>query len=139
LCDNTKNTLVIAKTQFGKTVAGFSQYKWNHAAGYVQDEGRKTFLLQLDICQKMVPVSDSCLIYCNTAYGPTFGGGNDLYIADICHSSPSSYSVFPHTYNVESGEKYSPGQESIKIFSGASQSKYFKVEEYEVYEVIWYQ
>jgi hypothetical protein len=28
-CDNIEDTLVLAKTEFGKTIAGFTHYKWN--------------------------------------------------------------------------------------------------------------
>jgi len=43
----------------------------------------------------MVPVSDNNLIYSDTSYGPTFGGGYDIYISDNCSTSNSSYANFP--------------------------------------------
>ncbi len=31
-CDNIPNTLVIVRTEFGKTIGGFTQYAWNAAS-----------------------------------------------------------------------------------------------------------
>lgn len=45
-------------------------------------------------------------IYQNPGYGPTFGGGHDLYIRDNAHSSSGSYSNFGHTYQPPSGYAY---------------------------------
>lgn len=37
-------------------------------------------------------------IYCNPGYGPTFGGGHDLYICSDCNSSNGSYSNTGYCY-----------------------------------------
>ncbi len=37
--------------------------------------------------------------YNNKSYGPTFGGGHDFYLSDLCNNNKSSYSNFPHGYN----------------------------------------
>ena len=37
-------------------------------------------------------------IYCNSGYGPSFGAGHDLYIANGGNASSSSYSNLGHTY-----------------------------------------
>lgn len=57
-CDKISNTLTIARTEFGKTIAGFTHYTWNSADGYLSHSERKAFLLSLDLKQKMVPVED---------------------------------------------------------------------------------
>ena len=48
-CDNIEDTLVIARTDKKRTIAGFTHYKWNHVIGAVNDPGKRTFLLQLDL------------------------------------------------------------------------------------------
>ena len=58
-------------------------------------------------------------------YGPTFGGGHDLYIADNCRSSGSSYSNLGHSYKVN----YYTGQKK-KLLAGSYR---FRCAEYEVY------
>ena len=37
-------------------------------------------------------------IFCNSGYGPAFGGGNDLYIANGANANSNSYSNLGHTY-----------------------------------------
>ena len=85
----------------------------------------------------MVPNSDTSLIFCSGAYGPTFGAGRDLYIADKCNSNNSSYAFFPSTYNTDPPNQYTNCQESYKAFSGATEDKYFRVVEYEVFKVVF--
>ena len=64
-CDNISDTFVLIRTEFGRTIAGYTHYKWNQVKhGFVYDSGRKTFLLQLDLRQKLDPIMDSSLIYC---------------------------------------------------------------------------
>ena len=46
-------------------------------------------------------------IYDCSSYGPTFGGGHDIYIADYASSSSSSLTNLGLTYSAPSG--YSPG------------------------------
>ena len=58
----------------------------------------------------MVPQRTEYIVYCNPGYGPTFGGGHDLYIANQCGSNTSSSANFGHTYNVEKDEKYPNNQ-----------------------------
>lgn len=95
-CDSIPNTLTLVRTQFGKTIAGFTQYPWNVVNNtYLDDAGKHAFLLSLDLKQKMVPISGNYLIYRHKSYGPTFGSGSDLCIADECHKNKSSHADFP--------------------------------------------
>lgn len=93
-CDNIPNTLTIVRTEFGKTIAGFTKYTWNTAKdSWVNDADKQTFLLSLDLKEKMVPLSENNLIYCSSKYGPVFGG--DLQIQDQCNSNYNSIARFP--------------------------------------------
>ena len=65
----------------------------------MNDSGKNTFLLSLDLKEKYIPISNNNLIYCYPGCGPTFGGGYDLRIADGCNANKSSHANFPHTYN----------------------------------------
>ena len=40
-----------------------------------------------------------CAVYSHPNYGPTFGGGHDLFIGDNANRSQQSYSNFGHSYN----------------------------------------
>ena len=46
-------------------------------------------------------------IYDCSSYGPTFGGGHDIYIANYASSSSSCYTNLGHTYSPPSGYNYS--------------------------------
>jgi len=54
----------------------------------VNDAGRRAFLLQLDLQEKMVPASDNNLIFCHRIYGPSFGGKYpDVGLRDSCNTT----------------------------------------------------
>ena len=69
--------------------------------------------------------SDSNAIYKSNSYGPTFGGGHDLYLANSCKSNTNSY-CSKNTFNT--GETNLLGNKS---------STSFQVSNYEVYQVIF--
>jgi len=66
--------------------------------------------------------------YGGTSYGPTFGGGHDLYLCDNCNSTNSSYSNLGYTYALDG---YTYGNQDIKDFLAGSYN--FTVVEIEVY------
>ena len=151
-CDNIHDTVVIVRTdgQTNNTVAGYSHYRWNQANGnYVNDAGKKAFLLQLNRREKYVPQNENYLIFCSNGCGPTFGGGNslfggglfgggsDLYISDDCNSNNKSHSYFPETYNFEGSNKIVINQQSYTNFSGATDGYNFRVVDYEVFRVVF--
>ena len=145
-CDNIHDTVVIVRTdgQTNNTVAGYSHYRWNQANGYVNDAGKKAFLLQLNRREKYVPQNENSLIFCSNGCGPTFGGGNslfgggyDLRISDDCNSNNNSYSNFPYTYNFEGSNKIVNNQQSYTNFSGATNECNFRVVDYEVFRVMF--
>lgn len=43
-------------------------------------------------------------IYGSSGYGPTFGGGHDIYITNAADTNRTSYFNVPHSYNVEEVE-----------------------------------
>ena len=45
-------------------------------------------------------------IYSHPGYGPTFGGGYDLYISDNNNVNQKSYSYFGHTYTLPAGYRH---------------------------------
>ena len=87
--------------------------------------------------EKMIPEGETRLICCNSSWGPTFGDGCDLRIADDCNTNRHSYTNFTFTFNCEGPLKYLNSQHSYMAFSGATLSKYFMVEEYEVFQVLY--
>ena len=52
---------------------------------------------------KSIVTSPSNAIYSSSSYGPTFGGGWDIYIANNANSSTDSYANFGGSYSLPSG------------------------------------
>ena len=102
------------KTEFDKIIAGYTPLRWNSIPNsYVNDPTGTSFLLSIDMMQKMGLVNNACAIYCNPNQGPIFGGpppnqgfvhvslnqgifgnsnstinfgeGKDIFIADKCN------------------------------------------------------
>ena len=48
----------------------------------------------------VVPGNEQYAIYCHPGYGPTFGGGHDIYIADNANGNRQSYSNLAGYYRV---------------------------------------
>ena len=44
-------------------------------------------------------------IYRSSSYGPTFGGGHDIFIEDNSNSNTNSYTQFGNSYSLPSGIK----------------------------------
>ena len=68
-------------------------------------------------------------IYSCSKYGPTFGGGLDLHIADSASSNNDSYSNLGYTYSPPSG--YSYGSEFAQRFLAGD--RHFQPDEVEVF------
>jgi len=65
-------------------------------------------------------------IYCNSSYGPTFGGGTDIYISSDSNSNQTSYSYFGHTYK---HSDYQCGTEKAKsILAGSHNFQTLEIE-----------
>jgi hypothetical protein len=91
----------LVKTEFGKTIAAFNPYKWhsipdgksggNHAGG--------SFILALDLQEKLIPINTAHLVSNVPSYGPVFGSGCDMAIGDQCNSNSNSQAGLISTYN----------------------------------------
>ena len=118
------------RTEFGKTLGGFSHYSWNEVKkGYVKDPERKSFIVSLDLKVKLVPSGDELLIRCDKNMGPCFGWA-DLWIDNRCNSSNKSQAVIASHYNEEGKNQYYRGQSTNTLFSGVPSGDNFNVVEY---------
>ena len=117
-CDGIENTFVIARTDFGRTIAGFTRRKWDSVSGDVNGESKDAFLLQVDLMQKMLH-QNGRLICCHANFGPCFGNGRDFGINDNCNTV-NNYANFPSSYNVEGPNKYTVCEETYRAFTGAA-------------------
>ena len=67
-------------------------------------------------------------IYSGSNYGPTFGGGFDLYLPNSCHTN-SGYSNLGYTYRPPNWYR-SGSYQARSVLAG---SYYFTCDEYEVF------
>jgi hypothetical protein len=135
MCDGKKNTLVIALTEYGKIVGGFNPFAWASNGQYNRDNNRETFLFSVSLKEKYQIVNTTYGAYNQAGYGPTFGGGHDLYISDNAHANNNAaYCNFGHSYNLNG--KYQAGAASYAAFSGSTTGQFYcKFKEWEVFEV----
>ena len=90
LCDGKGPTLSLIKTVAGHIFGGFTTISWDSSGAYKNDT--QSFLFSVDKQTKYPIVKDyQYAIYCGASYGPTFGGGNDIYVHDNSNSNKSSY------------------------------------------------
>jgi len=127
-CDEYASTLTIVKSNLGKVFGGYSDQKWTVTNNYKQSD--KTWLFSIDEKEKFpVKKGNTQSVYCNQGYGPTFGGGHDLYIClNAANFGQQSYSNLGHSYEIK-GKNQNQKQQ---ILAGAYQ---FGVEEVEVFYV----
>ena len=94
LCDNKGPTFTIVKANTGMVFGGYTSVSWNSSSSYATDAN--AFLFSLDRNEKAPAQSGGPnAIYRNSGYGPTFGGGHDLYING---SMNGGYTYFGYNY-----------------------------------------
>ena len=122
MCNNQSDTLVLVRTEFGKTIGGYTHYPWlSGKPGSTNDAERRSFIFSVDMKEKFVPQGDNYLIFNWESHGPHFGyHGHDIYIADDCGNNRNSYGCFPSVYNRMGGNKLENNQNSYKMFIGAT-------------------
>ena len=120
LCDNVGPTLVLVKTTNNQIFGGYTKENWKSTQNYKNDP--KAFIFSLDKKVKAYS-SNGNSIYCHTSYGPTFGGGHDLYISSGCLNNNSSYNNTNNSYKI-GGNYFLAGQNN------------FMCKEVEVYSII---
>ncbi len=124
-CNNRANTLTIVQTTLGYVFGGYTSALWSSSAGYKNDAS--AFLFSL-INKENRPgkfgvrySGGTNAIYDLGSLGPTFGGGNDLRIADNSDSNTNSYSNLGnsyssfHTYGTTQAQNFLAGSYSFQV------------------------
>ena len=98
--DNITGTYTIIKSINGNIFGGFISGNWG-SQGYVNDIEAYIFSLinQQKYPCKLLP-KDSNTFLASQAYGPIFGGGNDIFISDLSNINNQSYSNLGTTYKL---------------------------------------
>ena len=127
-CDGIFPTVTVVLDTTGRRFGGYTLHNWcPSAVGGSYSRAPESFIFSLTNNQKF-ELNDQFhknAIYRNTSYGPTFGSGHDLYIADQCKSNNNS-SCNKSIYNTGNNN----------LLGGNGTTK-FQVTTYEVYQVIF--
>ena len=106
-CDGHQHTITVVTTQNGHLFGGVSDVDWGYS-DYAYQTSYNSFLFcflckgsfnnptKFDLTQDHYNA-----VYLQSTFGPTFGGGHDLNIADPGNTASTvgrSYSNFGHTY-----------------------------------------
>ncbi|XP_046854477.1 uncharacterized protein LOC124447551 [Xenia sp. Carnegie-2017] len=131
-CDSKGPTLVLLKK--GSYVFGaFASQSWGGSSRYIR--APKSFIFSLKNKHGLPPFKSSptkypqYAMYTTSSYGPTFGAGHDIYIANNAKSSSSSYTNFGQAYKLPSGYSYG----STKARELLAGSYRFTLDEMEVF------
>jgi hypothetical protein len=130
-CDNRKPTLTLIMSDNGSIFGGYTPFAWASQGGYVSDSQLQSFIFTIknphNLSPKTFAQHNSRFAISNASIsGPTFGGGNDIWICDKCNTTQSSYTNFGHSYTNNTGLS---GQ---SVLTGSST---FLVKNIEVFEV----
>lgn len=131
-CDQAAHTFVIVRSEHKKVFGGYSDQTWS-GSGYKASNNTWIFSLDAREKHKIQNAKNQKAVHCKASYGPTFGAGHDLYIADNCSVNNSSYANYGCTYELKAGMTY----QSTEAQNYLAGSPSFKVEEIEVFEVVF--
>lgn len=107
LCDGKTYTVtLIRKGAF--VFGGYTDIAWDSSSGWSFTSN--AFIFSLINKEGLAPFKSmvkrpSNAIYRGSSYGPLFGSGNDIRIADNANSNTNSYTSFGDSYSVPSGVK----------------------------------
>lgn len=121
-CNSKGYTLTLIRTNKGYRCGGFISKSWTSSGSYINDPN--AFLFSLEYKEQYFTNEGNNAFYDYSSYGPTFGNGCDLYIANGCSQNYSNYCNFPYAYG---------GSFKGRILTGGFY--YFKVNEIEVYQI----
>ncbi|KAK8805792.1 hypothetical protein WA158_002448 [Blastocystis sp. Blastoise] len=137
-CDHKGETVTIIKHKGHNNhiniFGGYTDQDWDSSCEWKPHS--KEFLFTLSNEHGIPPTKYDYIysdrsygICCSSSYGPTFGGGCDIYISNDCHNNTNSY-CSSHSY----GTVNTPQKHSLFVnTNNANAVNYFKVEDYEVW------
>jgi hypothetical protein len=129
-CDHQPKTLTIIRTSSGYVFGGYTAQAWDSSGVYKVDPNAFLFsLVNPSSTPTLLKVlnNGTNAIFCNSGYGPTFGGGHDFHISysSNCYSNlGSSFTTSGITYNTSSAQSYLAGSYNfqyteIEVFTSA--------------------
>jgi len=130
-CDEFKPTITIIKSNHNKVFGGYSDMSWTSTNNYKATANSWIFSLDAKEKYKQKANQSHYGVYCYSSYGPTFGGGHDIYIANNCNTGNPCYSNYGYTFETKD-LAYSTSQAQSHLAGSYN----FKVEEIEVFHLV---
>jgi len=143
-CDSYQNSLVIIKSTNGNVFGGYTEQNWSGASQWKSDPNAFLFSFINHHNTKIIMkcINPTCAIRVRSSFGdqmnslpnfgsnfgPTFGGGADLFICNDSNTSNSSCSNLGVSYK---HPNYGYGSDEAKSFLAGSYN--FRTKEIEVY------
>ena len=132
-CDNKGGTITVIKSTNGNIFGGYCPLPWSTNGSYQYDKDSFIFSLKNSKNKFFKFPSTTTYgqssIYCCSGYGPTFGGGHDIYIYDRSNTNTSNYSNLGHSYKPPNNFTYGTTQANSYLAGSYN----FKVSEIEVF------
>ena len=130
-CDNIPNTLVLIKSAGNRRFGGFTSVQWSSPSSTEYKDDPNAFLFSLDKQKIYSYKKDGKAIENYKDYGPTFGGGCDIYIK--YHGIQEKHL---YTYESSSSCSYNYNGDNNAL-SEDGKASYIYAAEYEVFQVIF--
>ena len=131
-CDNQGPTICLFKNEKNNIFGAYTSVSWTSNSKWNTDYNSFLFTLTNihGIGPTKYPISQyhENAVYHNSGYGPTFGGGHDLYICNNYLNNNSSYAALGSSYADILGKGNS-------IFSGDNNTNSLKLKELEVFKL----
>jgi hypothetical protein len=132
-CDGHANTVTLIQDTGGSIFGGFTPIAWESpSSGSCRaDPSTRSFVFTLKNPRGTDPMKFSLAnaqyaIYCHSGYGPVFGNGHDIYVANNSDANAASYT------NLGSGYTNYTGVDGRTVFTGAHN---FRAKAVEVFEI----
>jgi hypothetical protein len=134
-CDGISNTVTIIKTTSNSVFGGFTSATWTSYGYWTYDPNAFIFSLRrsgISNKERLNVTNPYYAIYGHYSYGPTFGGGHDIYVSDYSNTNEYSSSNLGHSYQLPENTTY--GSEEAKIYLAGSYT--WQTTEIEVYQLV---
>ena len=102
-CDSVEHTITIIKSNFDSVFGGYTSVAWKSDGLFRRDPNAYLFSLRRKgVFQKEVfkVVRPENAIRGHHEYGPIFGGGVDIFIADKSNTNGGNLTNFGHSYKL---------------------------------------
>ncbi len=134
-CDNVPNTVTIIRNSLNFLFGGFTSARWSSTGVYITDPSAFIFSLRRSGTSNNYKLMINSTTATNaiagvSSWGPTFGGGNDIYIRDLSNTTTGSFSAIA-TYTAPT---YPSGSNSTTFLTGYGNWLTTEIEVYQIFK-----